>query len=336
MSDNPCTPEDAKLEARSLEPFAGKPGPLTFVPMNGNLCSFMLAFDTVPSDRNVLIARVSRGELTREDAEVEARSLGLEPLAFSPNPSIFDPMKEMTWSLLMCLAWVRWRTPEAVREVWNLYRKDVRFWAPRSWREPRRVVYHRRSLLNKDERDIFTVTPPRSAYHGYSLVRKDPARLSDLSLSTAPNLPQGQPFIDNHLQAFRLLRSEAVRGWWKATGLPTDDKRRREISPLEWEDFEVYQTKDDLAVRVKSRGTFGYDCCAIPVAGLLRSIPMDASDLKRSTVAVPNVSEASQRSLRGRKTGSGSFENNDAPLACLSPLFRRNGLVHECQQGVGP
>jgi hypothetical protein len=21
---------------------------------------------------------------------------------------------------------------------------------------------------------------------------------------------------------------------------------------------------------------------------------------------------------------------------CLSPLFRRNGLVHECQQGVGP
>jgi MFS transporter, NNP family, nitrate/nitrite transporter len=27
---------------------------------------------------------------------------------------------------------------------------------------------------------------------------------------------------------------------------------------------------------------------------------------------------------------------NDLTGACLSPLFRRNGLVHECQQGVGP
>jgi hypothetical protein len=50
-----------------------------------------------------IIERVERGEITWEKAEAEAASLGLGALETRPDPALFDPMKEPSWSLPMIL-----------------------------------------------------------------------------------------------------------------------------------------------------------------------------------------------------------------------------------------
>src|SRR5271163_1079121 len=46
----------------------------------------------------------------------------------TPDSDAFDPMKEPWWTLPMAAAWVIWRTPAAVRRVWQVYRSEVREW----------------------------------------------------------------------------------------------------------------------------------------------------------------------------------------------------------------
>jgi hypothetical protein len=69
-----------------------------------------------PSRRDDLIGKVNHGTLSPEEAEAEATRLGLGPLAQRPDPAALDPMAEAYWSLPMAVAWLAYRTPEAVRE----------------------------------------------------------------------------------------------------------------------------------------------------------------------------------------------------------------------------
>jgi hypothetical protein len=78
--------------------------------------------------RDDILDRASRGEITPEQAEEEALRLGVGPLARRPDSDAFDPMKEPWWTLPMAAAWVIWRTPAAVRRVWQAYRSEVREW----------------------------------------------------------------------------------------------------------------------------------------------------------------------------------------------------------------
>lgn len=63
--------------------------------------------------------------------------LGLEPFVTEPDATRFDPMREPTWSLMMALAWIIDRTPEAVRDHWEDYRAECQEWGPwmDGWRE---------------------------------------------------------------------------------------------------------------------------------------------------------------------------------------------------------
>src|SRR5271168_3626969 len=81
-----------------------------------------------PNPREVILDRVFRGEITPKQAEAEALQLGIAPLARTPEADAFDPMKEPWWTLPMTAAWVIWRTPAAVRRVWQVYRSEVREW----------------------------------------------------------------------------------------------------------------------------------------------------------------------------------------------------------------
>ncbi|MCB1498536.1 MAG: hypothetical protein KDK07_01905 [Bauldia sp.] len=71
--------------------------------------------------RQRLLAAVCHGDLTPAAAEVEAERLHLRPLLHQPDPTAFDPMSQDRWTLPMTIAWIVWRTPEAVRESWDAY-----------------------------------------------------------------------------------------------------------------------------------------------------------------------------------------------------------------------
>jgi hypothetical protein len=89
-----------------------------------------------PDARDLLIHRVRIGELQPEEAEAEAEGQGLGPLATKPNPIDFHPSGLPDWSLPMALAWIAWRTTEAVREHCADYREKCLLWFPGSWKVP--------------------------------------------------------------------------------------------------------------------------------------------------------------------------------------------------------
>lgn len=78
--------------------------------------------------RGELLDQVYRGGMEPVEAERRAKELGLPPLCPSPDDAMFDPEKEVTWTLPMALAWIMWRTLNAVREQWDAYRKHLWYW----------------------------------------------------------------------------------------------------------------------------------------------------------------------------------------------------------------
>ncbi len=73
---------------------------------------------------------VQNGEMTPEEAEAEAKRLGVGPLRKVADPAQFDPTSKATWTLAMAVAWIVWRTPDAVRENWDDYRRECFDWEP--------------------------------------------------------------------------------------------------------------------------------------------------------------------------------------------------------------
>ncbi|KQV68048.1 hypothetical protein [Rhizobium sp. Root1220] len=71
---------------------------------------------------------VSCGRMTPEEAEAEATRQGLRPLKIDPDPALFKPMATPTWTLAMTVAWIVWRTEEAVRDNWDDYRCKCSDW----------------------------------------------------------------------------------------------------------------------------------------------------------------------------------------------------------------
>lgn len=92
--------------------------------------------DFEPSPRDLIIHRARIGEITPETAEAEAGQQGFGPLATKPNPVDFDPSQMPDWSLAMALAWIAWRTTDAVREHCADYREKCLLWFPGSWNVP--------------------------------------------------------------------------------------------------------------------------------------------------------------------------------------------------------
>jgi hypothetical protein len=82
--------------------------------------------------RDDLITMVQRGEMTPENAESEAKRVGLGLLASEPDPNDYDPMREPFWTLSM--AWIAYRTQDAVRNWWDEYRKEFSVWRYQEWR----------------------------------------------------------------------------------------------------------------------------------------------------------------------------------------------------------
>jgi hypothetical protein len=78
--------------------------------------------------RDDLKAKVIAGAMKPSEAEAEAARLGLEAFEYRPDPRDYDPMREQFWTLPMVVAWIAYRTADAVRENWDEYRAECRHW----------------------------------------------------------------------------------------------------------------------------------------------------------------------------------------------------------------
>jgi hypothetical protein len=78
--------------------------------------------------RSDIIEKAQAGEITGDQAEAEAKRLGVGPLATKPAADTLDAMAEPYWTMVMAVAWIAWRTPEAVRDQWDEYRSRCFDW----------------------------------------------------------------------------------------------------------------------------------------------------------------------------------------------------------------
>lgn len=204
-------------------------------------------------NRDDLIEAVRRGRRSPEDAEAEAERLGLGPLSFKPPISDCDPMCAPYWTPIMVVAWIVWRTPEAVREAWSEYVGRCWMWRYRKWHSI------------KDE----------TIYEGYFLERPEPpSLLTLLRVDAYPHPCDREPRAkhvdltggrDEVLNAFRTGRIQAT-GVSLAGGGP-----RREILPFEWIDL-IFDSDadDDRFTHKRGLQQHGYQHVLVPRDQALR------------------------------------------------------------------
>jgi hypothetical protein len=79
-------------------------------------------------ERAKILAAVTRGRLTPQQAEEWACERGQAPFARRPDISGLDPMQEERWTLPMAAAWFIWRSPAAVSDQWDRAREGWTHW----------------------------------------------------------------------------------------------------------------------------------------------------------------------------------------------------------------
>jgi hypothetical protein len=174
--------------------------------------------------RDDLITMVQRGEMTPAEAESEAKRLRSGPLASEPNPNDYDPMREPFWSLPMTVAWIAYRTPDAVRNWWDDYRKECWDWHFREWR----------------------FGPDGPVHQGHLLEQRLKATLVLLKIA------------DVREQAGLMSVAEAIDALWlalrgghlEASGIDEDTGRRVTIPAQQWHDLTWFEEKGRDVIRV--------------------------------------------------------------------------------------
>jgi hypothetical protein len=175
--------------------------------------------------RNDLIDAVRHGRMSPDDADAEALRLGLVPLSYRPDPAAFDPMREPFWTPMMAVAWIAWRTPNAVRGAWAEYRKRCRRWHFKRWRVGFDGPVVEGHFLEED-------VPA-------SIVSLHLAEVADYRNGVGQEMPLSVgPAVERLLDA---LRTGALQG----TALPVDDGPREQVPSFAWIDLKPVYTSDE-------------------------------------------------------------------------------------------
>jgi len=156
--------------------------------------------------RDEIIFLVEAGLWRPSKAEAWAQAKNTKPFASRPNPADFDPLEEVHWSILMALAWIMGRNPDAVRECWPLFLRFCLEWHPR---------------------------PPNPNFK--------PLRFPYLLATAYPNI-QSQHVINgkfNVNKAILILRLKLQLGSINATSTNKDGIRKY-IDPIEWCDLSFF------------------------------------------------------------------------------------------------
>lgn len=195
-----------------------------------------------------MIAQVVSGQLTPEEAEKQAALLGLKAIEYRPDPLLYDPMKEQFWTLPMAVAWIAYRTAEAVRENWPAYRLECVHW------------------LYSDQ----LKSPGRS---GFDLFHFAPVNLRRLQMAEKLNepLPLNPPSPMSIAEAIDALW-QALRGsCFEASGIELASGKRETIDALRLQDLRFGEIDHHDVLRVRAPigiGAVRYRDITVPMRGV--------------------------------------------------------------------
>jgi hypothetical protein len=177
------------------------------------------------------LRRAKRGLMTPAEIEAELEEKNLPPLSVTPDPEKFDPMAEVWWTLGMAAAWVIWRTPRAVRDVWWNYRREVRHW----------VGPHNMIIPGEQQASYGFRTPNiENTIPGYTLRSWSELHLSDVLLRSSWNLPEfGVAVIAGEAARMELWR-KLESGELVAEGIRSRDGVRAPIRDADWIDLDQH------------------------------------------------------------------------------------------------
>lgn len=176
--------------------------------------------------REIVLGLAQNGIVAPDEAEAMAEQWGLPPFQESPSTARFDPLAQAAWTLPMVLAWLAWRTPEAVRKEWDGYRRECWQWQS----------FHRRLPIDggKSWREV----------HGFELVGLGSATARELSLAEALDITSGDAILHMSIRSARealwnALASETL------VGNATDEIGNVvTIPPREWAYLELAYSQD--------------------------------------------------------------------------------------------
>ncbi len=212
--------------------------------------------------RDDLLEQVRLGTLTPGQAELAAREAGLGPLAPEPDPARFDPMAELRWTLPMAVAWIAWRSPDAVREQWNAYRAERRVWRPITWKQ----------TLSAVVREGAELQPVGEASLALML-------LGDVE----PRPPSSKMSVNDALKKLYVAFAHGEVSV-RATELGT--LRRVKIPPAAWPEMKWIEEKGGWLVP-RSSGTESYVDVTLESKDVLAAWPRDREAVARLPEAVP-------------------------------------------------
>jgi len=199
--------------------------------------------------------------MTPDQAEAEVVRLGLEPFASEPDPACFDPLRETFWTPVMAVAWIAWRTLEAVREWWNAYRAECSDWHFRRWR----------------------VGPEGPIHEGHFLEQRRPAALMDIRLAAiwADQAGEDTAVVMTVPGAIEALWIALREGLFDATALPPEGGPRRPVPAAQWHDLKPYDDgNDQIAAHLFGAHRIEYREVLVPsaaVVGLWRARTPDVA-----------------------------------------------------------
>jgi hypothetical protein len=201
--------------------------------------------------RDDLITKVQRGEMTPADAESEAKRLGLRSLASEPDPNDYDPMREPFWTLPMAVAWIAYRTQNAVRNWWDEYRKECWDWHFREWR----------------------VGPDGPVHQGHFLEQPLKATLVLLKMTGVWPDQTGLISVAEAIDALWLVLQS---GGLEVTGINEDTGRRVPIPAEQWHDLTWFEEKGRDVIHAKpgaGHNTAHYSDVIVPAGAVCAQWP---------------------------------------------------------------
>lgn len=238
------------------------------------------------------------GRMTPNEAEAKLKDLGLPPLAPQPDPADYSPMREVSWTLPMTVAWIAWRTSADVREAWDKFRSEGSLWMHEPWRlgfeGPVNEGWHRRPR------------PPASI----SILR-----LSEIYRRRHATLPEGASTID---EALDLLWKAAEAGALVGTGKPNAFEPPMKIPEHGWRDLAPVEERDRDVLRYRERYGFsnrGYESIAFLRADVM-AIWQPYRTWEKITELPPTMSP---------------FEPGCMPLFCAAQWIATRGGIHDFQ-----
>lgn len=198
--------------------------------------------------REQLFERAKHGEISGDEADVEAIRLGLGSLSSRPGPDAYRPEAEKHWTLPMAVAWIAYLDLDEVRQWSAPFRAECWHWIWQRWR----------------------VGFDGPVHEGWHLEQRSTPSLALLSIGEAVDAAEDDvPKATSVKQAREALWMALREGFFVSSGIDSQTGRRVEIPALEWHELVPVLGKGERdEVRHGLLG-HGYSDVLLPSAAIL-------------------------------------------------------------------